>query len=780
MIFYRISIVCIIILFGSRQRAGAELVRIYGSVTDSVSKELLQGVRIELRELKRGIVSKKDGSFEIRDIAHGIYTVFCFAPGYQEYSRRIDIHENLRIDIGLIHESIKGKEVVITSTRHEGDLTLSSHSVSIIEAVELDEHRGQTLGETLKDIPGVTLLQTGASISKPVIRGLHSDRVLVLNAGVKQEGQQWGAEHAPELDPFAASTIEVTKGASGVEFGAGAIGGVINVEPRILRTSGGFAGEFDVNGFSNNGQVSSSLLLETPIHQFDGWGIRAQLSGRYAGDSRAPDYVIGNTGFRELNGSFNFGYKTIEKGVELYYSHFGTELGIYKGSHFGNKDDLLRAIASDTPLVDYTFTYEIDPPKQVIAHDLLSLKGFVSIENIGKLEMIYGYQKNNREEYDAHINRFTTPRPGEELTPATELILSTYSLETKLHHNPIGTLYGTIGLSVDRQNNSIGGKSVLIPPYQKYAGGAYFIENYLLGSLSLEAGIRYDYQWMKVESSIKNSEQITDNSSVSGSFGAILQFADEWSIASNLSSAWRPPSVNELYSYGVHHGTAQFEIGDSTLSSERSYDIDLTLRHQSAKARIEVSAYYNYFNNYIYLQPDSVVTITIRGAYPTFRYSQSAARIFGVDLLAEYQLFEPLKIGVTLAILQGDNLNLHEPLYQMPSARIRGMLHYDLPFESEKFSDSYLEFSVRSVAQQKHVAPNTDFASPPEGYTLLDLRGSSQIHIFGTDVSTSLAIENILNTSYRDYLSRYRYFTDEPGRNVILRISVPFGDFHDE
>lgn len=108
---------------------------------------------------------------------------------------------------------------------------------------ELSKTRGRTLGESMKELTGVTTLTTGNSISKPVIHGMHSDRILILNNGIRQEGQQWGSEHAPEIDPFIANKLSVVKGAQSVRYGANAIGGVVLVEPANLPDSSGVNGK---------------------------------------------------------------------------------------------------------------------------------------------------------------------------------------------------------------------------------------------------------------------------------------------------------------------------------------------------------------------------------------------------------------------------------------------------------------------------------------------------------------------------------------------------------
>lgn len=776
MIFIRAFIISILSISASCICAHAERVRISGIVTDSVSKEFLPGARIEIRELKKGAISKKDGSYEMRDISHGIYTLYCFSPGYKEYTRRIDIHEDLRIDIELSLEHIEGVEVLVTG-KSDDKLIDVSHAISTLSPKELDEHRGQTLGETLGNIPGITILQTGASIAKPMIHGLHSERVLVLNSGVLQQGQQWGAEHAPEIDPFAASKIVVIKGASGIEYGAGAIGGIISIEPRELKTTGVLGGEVDVNLFSNNQQASASLLVESPFGS--DFGARLQVSGRYAGDTRTPTYVLSNSGFRELNGSFAVGYNTIERGVELDYIRFSTKLGIYKGSHFGNKDDLIRAIENDTPPYSTEFTYHIAPPKQIVSHDIVTLKAYQNVD-FGKLLLQYGFQRNNREEYDAHINRFTTPKEGEALTPSTRLLLSTYTLDSKLQHVPIGNLYGTVGLSLGRMNNAIGGKSVIIPEYTQYSSGLYIVEHLLFGPIAVDAGVRYDVYHVRVEPSIKNSSANNMYHGVSGSVGLSWLLSDTWTFASDIAQMWRRPSINELYSYGVHHGTAQFEIGNAYLDKEHNTKFDVTLKHRSSDSRVELSLYYNYLDDYIYLRPDTGVTLTIRGAYPTFYYAQSDAAIFGIDVVAEHQLFEGIKIGGWLSVLKGDDIRNQEPLYQMPPFKGKASLHLDLPLHIDWLKESFIELSGTYVAEQTRVPVFPDYSPAPPAYALCELVASTHILAGDNDVLVSLSIENVLNTTYRDYLSRYRYFADAQGRNIIARVSIPFGDFHIE
>ncbi len=756
-------------------------VRFGGRVIDSLSHEPIIGASVSVTELKRGAITRHDGTFAVADLPIGTYTIVVRSIGYQERKISLVLSRDVDLLIALAPTSVTLGQVVVTDKAGAGGLTGSSQSVAVVDPARLEKNRGQTLGESLKDIAGVTLLQTGPSIAKPVIRGLHSQRVVVVNAGVAQEGQQWGAEHAPEIDPFAPSAIEVVRGAAGVEYGAGAIGGVIRVESRPLPKAPGLDGELALNGFSNSMQGSGSLMLEGSSSLLPGFGLRLQGSARQAGDSRAPGYVIGNSGFRELNGSATLGFGDAATSVELLASHFGTKLGIFRGSHISSANDLLRAIELGRPQTDYQFGYEIKAPYQDISHNLLSLHAAHTFANAGRMELQYGYQQNVRKEFDAHNARYLGDTTGAQaaLRPALEMTLTTYSLDAKFHHDPIGDLYGTVGLEGIRQGNVIGGQVFLIPQYRSYRGGVYLIENLDKGSWLFNAGARYDAQWMHVYElpSKRIDDRELDFGSLSGAAGAIWHFAPEWSLGANLGTAWRPPGVNELYSDDVHHGTAQYEIGDPSLGVERSYNVDLTLKHQGERSHGELSVYNTRIDDYIYLLPDPTPTVTIRGTYPTFRYKQADALLRGIDASFEYRILDPLSLGATLSLVRGDNRTTGEPLISMPGDRLRLTGHLDLPGVGDWLAEPYLELAGQFVRRQDRYPAGVDYAPPPPGYSLYDVGAGARLTILDQPITLGLSVQNLLNTSYRDYLSRFRYFSDDPGRNIILRLSMPIGAF---
>ena len=751
-----------------------DLAAFYGKIYDAATQTPLPGATIFIVELNRGDAADARGAFQLNGIARGNYTVVCRFIGYTEIKETITVEGNLEKKFYLQPTVIEFSEVTVTAKQDQVELTRSSQSVAVLSAEKLEKHRGQTFSETLKEIPGVTVLQTGPSISKPVVRGLHSQRVLVLNAGLAQEGQQWGAEHAPEIDPFAPAKVEVLKGAAGVEYGSSAMGGVVRVEPRELRAIRGLGGQVIANGFSNSRQGSGSLLLEGRSPAINSLSWRLQGSLRKAGDARAPDYVISNSGFEERNWSLATGYHGEQSSLELYYSHFGTELGIFRGSHIGNLTDLQSAIDRGRPFVDQDFTYDIRPPKQEIAHDLISVKGQYEFDRIGELQAQYGFQLNHRREFDAHT-LFSTESPT---NAAFDLKLYTHSGDIKFRHRPVKDFFGTIGISAMWQGNFRQTSGFLIPNFRAYNFGVFLLENWTRGNVTLNFGTRFDYRRQRAYffRQDPNGEQSNRWQNVSGVIGMIYQFAPAWSLGVNAGTAWRPPTVNELFSEGVHHGTAQYEKGEPNLKSEKSYNVDATLRNVGQKSHLELSVYNNFINDFIFLFPEPEAILTIRGAFPAFSYRQANAVLRGVDLTFDYQVFAFYRIGARASVVRGDNRATDKPLISMPCDRLQWLNHFDLPGPAS-LQNLYFEISTTFVRKQDRVPANADYTEPPPGYKLLDVELGAHFKWGRHPVLINLSVNNLFNTAYRDYLSRFRYFIDDPGRNVVLRMQVPFGKF---
>jgi iron complex outermembrane receptor protein len=748
---------------------------LHGVVRDSASRQPIAGVNVLIAQTRFGASTDSAGQYRITGMLPPAVTVVTRRIGYLPASARADLSRSGVLNIALAPQPAALSDVTVRADADAGFLH-ADQATSIMSAEDVQAHRGQTLGETIKALPGVAVIQYGPSIAKPVVRGLHSQRIATVNAGVPQEGQQWGGEHAPEIDAFAANQIEVIRGPGTILYGSGALGGVVRVTSRPLPTAGGLVSELSTNAFSSNRQGAGSLLLEGANLSLPGLGRlgwRAQVSARRAGDVRAPGYYLPNTGFRELDYSASAGLTRRWGSSQLEYTHFGTNLGLYIGAHVGNLDDLARAMQD--PYTTSSFAYGIGRPNQEVKHEMIAWRTLVTLPKSSSVEASYGFQYNDRKEFDNHGFASGAQRP------AFALQLYTHSLDVKYHHSPLGPLTGTVGLSGMRQGNLSPGRSFLIPQYRLYTGGVYGLESLTLSRLTVTAGTRLDYRWQHAYQYgapvIVSPEDRRSYTGLSGSLGASLELSESWSLASTLGRAWRPPNVNERFSQGVHHGTAQYEIGDTSLVPERSLNTDLTLRHLGVRTRLEISAYQNRIDDYMYLRPRDPV-ITVRGTYPAYNYAHADARLRGIELTGQVEPTDWLSLYANTNVLRGVDRHTGDALYDMPADRVTASARFSGP-SGRTLTVPYLEIGATFVRRQDHVPSVTIYKLPTAGYGLLNLEiGSAAVSIGGIRLEPSLAMRNALDRRYRDYLSRYRLFVDETGRDIVLRLTVPLGTSH--
>jgi len=751
--------------------------RYVGRVIDGETGNGLPGASVVLKSSMNNSASSIVGTTTDND---GVFLLVLDSP--RPDSIQIAYLGYKTLNAPILPESDENREFELTSTLIEiveettiGKRDLekeSTQSLTVLNEEELDRIRGQTLAEGLKEVAGVTVLQTGPAVSKPVIRGLHSERITIMNAGVAQEGQQWGGDHGPAIDPFAPSLIEVLRGPSTVQYGSNAIGGVIKLSPKRLRTIPGIAGKVNLNGFSNNRQGAASLFVEGYSDQFSGLSWRLQGSSRRAGDAQTPNYVLNNTGFAEFSGAATVGFQRENGSIKAYYSHFDTEIGIFRGAHIGTRNDLERALERGQPSRINPFSYTIDAPKQSISHRLLSIFADQQLGRLGRLEMQYGWQQNKRQEFDAH-SRFSSEPPKE---AAFDLELTTYSGDLTFRHTPAMNFFGSMGINFSRQGNARQSSGSLIPNFRAYNAAFFALEKWTTGKLTLEAGARYQYRWQKafVERVGTVTEDINSYQNVSGAIGLNYQIGSGWSFGSNIGTAWRPPGISDLYSLGLHHGSAQCEFGNPNLNSENSISADLSVRYESERTKLNVSAYNNFINDFIYLVPRENLCVTIRGAFPGFDYDQVDARLRGFEGEFFFHLFHIYQIGVRGSWLQADNLDDDVPLIYMPANRMRLMHEFHLP-TTLGLEEIFLSFQTDFVARQDRFPAGQDIVDPPDGYILHNLEIGAEIPIGKSTPRFSINVRNILDTNYRSYQSRYRYFADDPGRDIVLRVAIPFG-----
>lgn len=741
-------------------------------VIDSVSKAPLEAASITMAEQHQFRVTNEKGIAVIDSLPKGYYTIQCAFVGYHPIVRKIWVEQDTRLLLELCPENTHLHEVEINSHSDAlPDVTIQNRTR--LDARYIERNSGINLSDQLKQIAGVNVLSSGPSISKPVIRGLHSNRLVTVNNGVRQEGQQWGADHGTEIDPFSAASIEVIKGAASVEFGAEAIGGVIRLSPREFRTKPGANGELQLNGASNNGMGASSLLFEGAFGNKHQLSWRTQGSFRKAGDARTPDYVLSNTAFEEqsVNYALHYGYRNFH--IEWNQSYYATNLGILRAAHVGNSTDLLAAIQTGTPAYQAPFTYKIDRPNQEVIHTLSSFKLFYQLPGGNKLQLHLSRQNNERKEFDRPPRWATSQQTNP--TPQYYLQLTTDQVELSFAHTKWRSLRGQWGVTWMNQGNVSEGLQPIIPNFSAYSSGAYLIEKWQKKRLMLEAGIRYDYRdqtrYYLVNKVVQ--QEARNYGSATFSFGGAYWLDEHLQLQGNVSSAWRAPGINELYSNGLHGGTATYETGNPNLLPERSYNAEVSLNFNNNKWLVNLSIYRNLMTNFIYKLPLPEPIVTIRGAFPQFIFVQSNALLQGAEMQASRKLGHGYTAGINASYLYAQNTTDNLPLIFMPANRVRASLGWDQT-KWWKLNDVFVLFNVSYTAHQSRYPAGIDYTTPPPAYWLFDLSAGNTLQLGKQPVRWSISVYNAFNNSYRDYLSRFRYFAHEPGRNIILRLIIPF------
>jgi iron complex outermembrane receptor protein len=689
--------------------------------------------------------------------------------GYGAIQITLDLKHGHEEDFDLTEDQIHLDELNIRAQRTDTPIT---QSVGVLAEAALAQTRGQTLAQSLSALTGLTTLQTGSNIAKPVIHGLHSNRVLILNNGVRQEGQQWGSEHAPEIDPFVATRLKVVKGAAGVRYGSDAIAGVVIVEPDELPYAKALGGELNSVLSTNGRQGVLSATLEGGREQ---WAWRSQATIKRGGDIRTPQYFLLNTGLREINFSTGVGYRKKGFGVEAFYSRFNTQLGIYEGAHIGSVTDLLTVIERGEPLVRPDFGYEINRPFQDVQHDLLKAEAHYHFPDGNRLQWTVARQYNQRAEYDLH-------RPRNDSLAALnrpELLFRLTTLTTDLlwDHKPIVERFtGQVGLSTLYQYNLMSGRP-LIPNFDQWNVGLFWIGRLTLPKWEWEIGLRYDVRQLTTYRIVLRERRMDkfQFQNPSGTIGLTHRLGQNWFVKANIGTAWRPPNVNELFSDGVHHGAAAYEQGDASLRPEIAFNHTATLHYDDARWAIELGGYYNYLQNFIYLKPQPSPILTIRGAFPYFVYNQTDATFGGLDLSLKRLLTTQWEWTTKASYLRVYDRRNDTYLVMIPPNRLENTLRYRFRERGGTRTDSFVELRNLWVGEQRRVPPQSDFAPPPAAYVLWDLNAGTSWQVSsGSKLNLSVSIQNLLDTSYRDYLNRLRYYAHEMGRNVSLRANWTF------
>lgn len=687
-------------------------------------------------------------------------------------------------------KTIALEEVVVNSSYKNSQLKKNSQPVEVIGREFIRENFTGNIVQSLNALPGVQSMDIGSGFSKPMIRGMGFNRISVLENGIKQEGQQWGADHGLEIDAFNAERIIIRKGPSSILYGSDAMGGAIELSMFPPPPDNQVFGEIILLGKSVNDNLGGSLMFGI---KKNAWYTKFRYSEQHYGDYRVPtDSVVyltqrlpvygnklKNTAGYERNISLYTDFRKNRYYSNYYISNAYQKAGFFPGAH---------GIPDASRLEDDGNSRNIDLPYSTVNHFKASThQHYIWDKCIVSLDL--GYQNNHREELSLfHTHYGNQPIPDKDPDKELAFTLNTFSSSAKAKILLSPQWEHVAGWDNQYQHNSISGYSFLLPRFERFTTGLFWLSTWQLNnSISLSGGIRYDYgkidtspykdEYLKTYLQDRGYDNATiekyewrsyavkrDFSDLSGSVGLVWTPRAEHIIKVNLGRSFRLPGANELASNGVHHGTFRHEQGDPTLSSEKGWQIDMSYIFEHKGIMVSISPFASWFENYIYLKPTGEWSILphsgqinkYTGAEVIFAGTEVA---FGIDFLQRFNYSFSGEYVYTY------NRDENIPLAFSAPASMRNTLKW----QKDKHQ---IHIELQSIATQNRVARNEATTS---GANLLHAGAQTDISIGNFKLELSLLLQNILNKEYYNHLSFYRRVEiPESGRNIQLLIKIPF------
>lgn len=740
-----------------------------GRIYDHFSGAPLAYATVFVEETGAGEEADSMGRFALQYLCPGNYHLLVSHIGCHPQRLYLSFNRDTSLRIALEHNEAIIEGVVVSDERVRN----AGISQTTLGQQAIEQAAGETLADLAGSVAGVSVLRNGSGIAKPVIHGLSGNRIAILNNGLVQAGQQWGADHAPEIDPFTADKVVILKGVDAIPYGGNTLGGAVLTEPGNIPADPHLHGAVQYVG-ETNGRMHT---LSTRLQRGGNWANwRLTTTFKQAGDHHTPSYFLRNTGLRERNAALLVQREGRSNQFhQLYYSYFYTELGILRGAHVGNLTDLEAAIGRKEPLyTEPRFSYSIEAPRQRVGHHLLKYNYKRFFANNQSFQFTYGGQLNHRREYDVR-------RGGRSDRPALDLLLQSHFADAHWTKESSGRSHRA-GLQLrfnDNYNQPGTGILPLIPNYRLYQPSIYWTSTAQRGKWAWQWGGRYDFFALDVVTfTITQPREVARfyHRFHNYALAAGLQYraGDFWLWRLNAGLARRAPEANELHSMGLHQGVAGIEEGNPNLSPEQSLKIIWThTLHWDETFTLEATVYYQLIDNYIFLEPQPERRLTIRGAFPLFIYKQTDARIGGGDLTARYTPTPRWEATVRYALVRGRDLDARQPLVSMPADNVYASIGYDFG-PLGKLRENQLSLNARYVWEQTRLLPSQDFLPPPPAYFLLGLQWASELYFANQTIHITLQAHNLLNVAYRDYLNRLRYYADEEGRNLRLNLRWEF------
>lgn len=645
---------------------------------------------------------------------------------------------------------------------------LATQSAVIVTADEMQRRSGHSLMDVLAQTEGVQAMDIGVGFSKPMIRGLGFQRIAVTENGVKQEGQQWGADHGLEIDAFHVEGVRVVKGPSSVLYGSDAMGGAIEILPPSFPPSDTLSGEALVSYQSVSSGLNGSVMLQMKRNRFFA---KVRYTERHWADYRVPadsftylsmrlpihNHRLKNTAGLERSANAMLAYRHGSYQGRLNVSDSYQKSGFFSGAH---------GLPSSANLQEDGDRWNIDLPYSLVNHLKLTSTNTWTTALL-QTKLVLGYQLNHREEW----SRFHTHNPSQTppaVDPDKELMfhLHTGSAQLQFRLTPSTSWEFYSGLSTTLQHNGIGGYGFLIPAYDRWDGGAFLLANYWHNSaLQFSGSIRYDMGHIHAQAhGSEVCEVARDFHDYSLSLGVEYKPFPGHELRASIGRAFRLPSVNELTSNGVHHGAFRHELGDSSLVSEQGWQADLSYTIRRDGWELSLSPFYSYYPHFITLHPTGRWSM-LPDAGQVYQYMDAPTTLAGGELRLKARLWRGLHYTVAGEYVHTYDHHSHTATPFSPPATLRNTLSW----EAKRWR-CFAE--CQSVAAQNRVCHN-EMKTP--GYNLLHIGGNVDFQVGGKTLSLLLHVRNLLDTSYLNHLNFYRRIeVPEAGIDVQSTIRLNF------
>jgi len=682
-------------------------------------------------------------------------------------------------------------DVVVTESYQQRQAKKSALAVDVVDQDFLRKHFTGNFMQAMENIPGVQAMDIGSGFSKPMIRGMGFNRIAVLENGIKQEGQQWGADHGLELDAFNIGTVNVLKGPSSLLYGSDAMGGVIDITSPPVPSVDMLFGDVTLLGKSVNGTLGGSFMLGI---KKSFWYAQVRYSEQHFGDYRIPTDTIvyltqkmpvygrklKNTAGIERNIGFFAQYQRQRYKANYSVSNVYQKTGFFPGAH---------GIPDASRVEDDGDSRNMELPYSKVNHLKVTTLQQYAWEKL-VLSGDFGFQNNHREEWSVfHTHYGSQPVPEKDPDKELAFNLNTLSASVKVRFIGSSSWEHALGWDGQHQRNDISGYSFLLPEYYRSTTGLLWITTYKPNNvISVSGGMRYDYGYIHISSHEDayladylrkqgyDEEQVEHykwNSHAvkkkfgdySFSLGLVWTPSERHMVKANVGRSFRLPGANELAANGVHHGTFRHEQGDANLKSEQGWQMDASYNLRYNGFSISVSPFVSWFSNYIFLRPTGEWSV-LPHAGQIYRYTGAEVLFAGTEATIDIHFLRSFNYRISGEYVYTYNCDEHIPLSFSPPFSMRNTLTWQ-----RKQVMLYAEW--QSIARQNRVDRNED-RTP--GANLFHLGGSLNIPIRGNQaIEITLTARNIFNTRYYNHLSFYRKVEiPEPGHNFQLLIKIPF------